>query len=381
MKIGILTLPLHTNYGGILQAWALQTILERMGHEVKVINLDRTPIKVGLFENIYLNLRSIFAFLRIRKFYCPRNINELRKQSYEKYLIKTQNTQVFVDDYIHSFYVSNYMNGIKETDFETFVVGSDQIWRPKYIKRTLKSTIENAFLGFAKDWNVKRISYAASFGTDEWEYTRTQTATVKDLIKKFNAVSVREKSGMNLCSDHLDVRAEQVLDPTMLLTKENYINAFDIQREPQSEGNLMVYILDHFDEKKNLIERIAKEKGLTSFIVGAKVDDGKTPLEECIQPRLQKWLRGFYDAEFIVTDSFHACVFSILFGKPFIAIGNVSRGLSRFESLLALFDLRKNLISDISQYQEDNDYTIPETAYQKLDQWREKSLTYLKNNL
>lgn len=381
MKIGILTLPLHTNYGGILQAWALQTVLERMGHDVKVINLDRTPIKVRLLENIYLNLRNFMARLRHGKFYYPGNINESRKQSYEKYLIRTQYTQVFVDDYIHSFYVSNYTNDIKKTDFEAIVVGSDQIWRPKYIKSTLKSSIKNAFLGFAESWNIIKISYAASFGTDEWEYTKAQTAKVKELIKKFNAVSVREKSGIKLCSEHLDVSAEHVLDPTMILRKEDYINTFEIQREPKSNGNLMVYILDYSDEKKNLVERIAKEKGLTSFMIGAKVDDGKTPLEECIQPRLQKWLRGFYDAEFVVTDSFHACVFSILFGKPFVAIGNISRGLSRFESLLAIFDLGKNLISDVSQYNVDNDYTIPENVYQKLDKWRDKSMTYLKKNL
>lgn len=380
MKIGILTLPLHTNYGGILQAWALQTILERMGHEVKVINLDRTPIKVGLLANIYLNLRRFFAHLRYGIFYCPRNINELQKQNYENYLIKAQYTQHFVDENIRNFYVSNYSRDIKPTDFDAIVVGSDQIWRPKYIKYTLKTSIENAFLGFAKSWNIKKFSYAASFGTDEWEYTKAQTVIVKDLIKKFKTVSVREHSGIKLCSEHLGVTAEQVLDPTMLLTKEDYINAFEIHKEPKSEGNLMVYILDQSDEKKIIVEQIAREKGLTSFMVGAN-NDGKIPLEERIQPRLQKWLRGFYDAEFIVTDSFHACVFSILFGKPFIAIGNTNRGLSRFESLLGMFDLQENLISKNIQYDNNKDYSIPLSVYKKWDFWRNKSMTYLINNL
>lgn len=373
MKIGILTLPLHTNYGGILQAWALQTVLERMGHEVKVLSRDKKYKLTPFFWLVRVPSRII------RRMF-GKKVGILNEVHYNKVQEQIRvNIEPTINQYVHRD--KRYLDKISEKDYDCFVVGSDQIWRPKYIKSTLKSTIENAFLGFAKSWNVHRISYAASFGTDEWEYTPEQTMIVRDLIKKFAAVSVREKSGQDLCQKNLGINAEHLLDPTMLLSKEDYISAFKIDQETKSAGNLMVYVLDHSKEKADFVNLIANKKELIPFTVGAKFDDGKAPMEERIQPRLQKWLRGFYDAEFIVTDSFHACVFSILFGKPFVAIGNVSRGLSRFESLLALFDLRKNLISDISQYQEDNDYTIPETAYQKLDQWREKSLTYLKNNL
>lgn len=373
MKIGILTLPLHTNYGGILQAWALQTILERMGHEVKVLSRDKKYILTPFFWLVRVPSRII------RRMF-GKKVGILNEVHYNKVQDQIRvNIEPTINQYIHRD--KRYLDKISENDYDGFVVGSDQIWRPKYIKSTLKSTIENAFLGFAKSWNVKRISYAASFGTDEWEYTQEQTKTVSGLIQKFDAISVRENSGKDLCLENFGLLAEHVLDPTMLLSKEDYISAFKIDQETKSVGNLMVYILDHSKEKTDLVNLIAEKKGLNPFSVGAKFDDWSTPIEDRVQPRIQKWLRGFYDAEFIVTDSFHACVFSILFGKPFVAIGNASRGLSRFESLLSLFDLRKNLISDISQYQEDNDYTIPETAYQKLDQWREKSLTYLKNNL
>ncbi len=373
MKIGILTLPLHTNYGGILQAWALQTILERMGHEVKVLSRDKKYKLTPFFWLVRVPSRII------RRMF-GKKVGILNEVYYNKVQEQIRvNIEPTINQYVHRD--KRYLDKISKNDYDCFVVGSDQIWRPKYIKSTLKSTIENAFLGFAKEWNVKRIAYAASFGTDEWEYTPEQTKYVYDLVKKFNAISVRENSGRDLCLRNFGLQVEHVLDPTMLLSKEDYISAFKIDQETKSAGNLMVYILDHSKEKTDLVNLIAEKKGLNPFSVGAKFDDWSTPIEDRVQPRIQKWLRGFYDAEFVVTDSFHACVFSILFGKPFIAIGNVSRGLSRFESLLALFDLRKNLISDISQYQEDNDYTIPETSYQKLDQWREKSLTYLKNNI
>lgn len=373
MKIGILTLPLHTNYGGILQAWALQTVLERMGHEVKVLSRDK-KYKLSLFYWL------VKVPSRVLRKCLGMKIGVLNEWHYNKIQDRIRvNIEPTITQYIHRD--KRYIDAIKESDYNCFVVGSDQIWRPKYIADVLKSTVDNAFLGFTKNWSVNRIAYAASFGMDVWEYTPEQTQKVFELIHKFKAVSVREKSGQELCFGHLGIKAEHVLDPTMLLEKEDYIAAFGLEQEPMSEGNLMSYILDYTEGKNLLIEKIANDKGLRPFTVGAKIDDGRAPIEERIQPRLQKWLRGFYDAEFVVTDSFHACVFSIIFGKPFLAVGNINRGLSRFESLLGLFDLEKNLISDISQYDNDFDYSIPSKAYQRLEELRKKSMSYLTSNL
>ena len=373
MKIGILTLPLHTNYGGILQAWALQTVLERMGFEVTVLSRDKKIKLTPFFWLVKVPSRIIRKCLGMM-------VGTLNEWHYNKTQDRIRvNIEPTINQYVHRD--QRYLDTIKESDYDCFVVGSDQIWRPKYIADTLKSTIDNAFLGFAKTWNVKKIAYAASFGTDEWEYTPEETKNVYDLIHKFEAVSVREESGKGLCFRHLGIKAEHVLDPTMLLNKDDYIEAFKIKEEPKSDGNLMTYILDCTDEKKALVDHIASDKNLKPFTVGAKIDDSTAQIEERIQPRLQKWLRGFYDAEFIVTDSFHACVFSILFGKPFIAIGNAKRGLSRFESLFGLFGLQKNLISDVSLYDKSYDYSVPATTYQKLEEWRIKSMSYLKNNL
>lgn len=373
MKIAILTLPLHNNYGGILQAYALQTILERMGHDVKVLSRDKKYKITPFFWLVKVPSRIVRRVL-------GKKVGILNETHYNKVQEQIRiNIEPTINQYVHRD--KRYLYQICENDYDCYVVGSDQIWRPRYIASTLKSTVENAFLGFAKDWKVKRISYAASFGTDEWEYTLEQTKSVCELIQKFDAVSVRESSAKDLCSKYLEVRVEHVLDPTMLLSKDDYIFAFKIGQEPKSEGNLMTYVLDYTEEKHDFIKSVAKEKGLIPFSVGARFDDWSAPIEERIQPRLQKWLRGFYDAEFVITDSFHACVFSILFGKPFIAIGNASRGLSRFESLLGLFGLEKNLISDYSMYNRGYDYSISESAYQMLDQWREKSMFYLTSNI
>lgn len=117
------------------------------------------------------------------------------------------------------------------------------------------SKIENAYLDFAKEWKIKRIAYAASFGTEEWEYTGEQTNNCAALLKKFNAVSVRESSGVQLCSDNFGVKAEHVLDPTMLLCKEDYIKLFKDYNTAQSDGNLSV--TSSMKEKRRKVSLIA----------------------------------------------------------------------------------------------------------------------------
>ncbi len=335
MKIGILTLPLHTNYGGILQAYALQTVLERMGHEVCVIEKKRKPFQLPLWKAPLVYGKRIIRNVTGHPFpiFYEQKINR------EKPIVQ-QHTDRFIHKYIKRRFVDDFSE-IKETDFDVIVVGSDQVWRPKYFL----DGIEHAYLDFTDRWNIKRIAYAVSFGTDEWEYTPRQKNRCKELIKNFDTVSVREDSGVTLCHAHFDVEAQHVLDPTMLLAKEDYIQLFENANTPKSKGNLLNYILDEAPEKLALIDKIAKEKDLVSFRVNSKVENREASLQERIQPSVEQWLRGFYDAEFVITDSFHACVFSILFNKPFIAVGNKDRGMSRFTSLLSMFGLEKRLLT------------------------------------
>lgn len=338
MKIAILTLPLHTNYGGILQAYALQTILERMGHDVYVIAKKRKLLSLPIQKMPFVYGKRIIKNLIGRRFplFYEQKVNR------EGPIIR-QYTDEFIHKYIHLKQYDTFSD-IQPSEYDAFVVGSDQVWRPKYfgIKQ-----IENAYLKFTEGWNIKRLAYAASFGTDNWEYTPRQTEECSRLVKLFNAISVREDSGVELCKRYLGVDAQHVLDPTMLLDKQDYINLFEAHT-PQSKGNLLYYILDETEEKKDILKSIVDEKKLNPFNVKSNSDDINSPISERIQPPLEQWLRGFYDADFIFTDSFHACVFSILFNKPFIVYGNKNRGMSRFVSLLTMFGLEDTLVTSSS---------------------------------
>lgn len=382
MKIGILTLPLHTNYGGILQAYALQTVLQRMGHEVKVIQKTR--------RNLDAKNPSHLVYLKaiVSKYIFRRNISIRVKKSKRQYIEKwikedkivRQNTWPFIQRYIHLREIDGFCQ-LNENEFDALIVGSDQIWRKQYIGNTLCSEVTNAFLGFAKTWRVKRLSYAASFGVDRWEFGKWETYKIRELIKRFDAVSVREESGVSLCMQNLKYpSAIQMPDPTFLLELSDYWRL--IEDKPKNNGTLHSYILDDTEEKKQFVVSIAHERGLIINMTNSKTDDWSYPLEDRIQPPLENWLCAFRDSDFVISDSFHACVFSIIFRKQFLVIGNPKRGMARFETLLKYFGLENHLISDINSYDfkkyAEIDYNNIE---ENLNTLRTKGLNYLLSNL
>lgn len=369
MRIGILTLPLHTNYGGILQAYALQTVLERMGHDVVVID-EQYTFKISFLKKCFAYPKRAICKYILRD---KRAVIRWEKiASYQNNIVR-QYTQAFINKYIHCCKV-NDISLLKKEDFDGIVVGSDQIWRPLYYP-----AIEHAYLDFASSWNIKRIAYAPSFGVGTWEYNDKQTSNCKELLLKFDAVSVREKSGQELCRKHFCHDAEWVLDPTMLLNTEDYIKLFKDNNTPQSDGTLLDYILDRDDNKVAIINEIATQTGTKSFRLNSRVEDYSAPLEERVQPAVEKWLRGFYDAKYIVTDSFHACVFSILFRKQFFVVANRERGMSRLDSLLGYFGLTDRIVNNASQalMLSDIDYNV---VYDKLYHARDISMNFLRNS-
>lgn len=356
MKIGILTIPPHTNFGGILQSYALQTVLERMGHEVWII--DRDP-----FWHLSWQKKMICYPKRILQHYLlgKKNI-KVFTEDYERKVrpIIRQHTDKFINKYLHMLPIENYEDLSENKFFDAYVVGSDQVWRPSYMPQ-----IENAFIAFDKRDNLPIIAYAASFGVDTWEYNPEQTEICKELVKRFCFVSVREDSGRDLCKNYLGVDAKWVLDPTMLLSVDDYKQLVDNSDMPKCAGNLMVYILDQTSATTAVIDKLVQEKSLKPFVKNGKVDNFHAPLEQRIQPPVESWLRGFMDSEIIITDSFHACVFSILFHKQFLVVCNKKRGLSRFKSLLRMFGLESHIVSDVEKI---SYHQMPTTNWRKVDE-------------
>lgn len=335
MKIAILTLPLHTNYGGILQAYALQTVLERMGHEVEHLQPKIT------YKRLHspLVMPLVWSKRLYRKFFKGDRELPIFKHPY-KWV--RENTDRFISQNLKCRYLSpDEWNEELAEEYDAIVVGSDQVWRPLYtdVKRSF-----TAFLGHSE---IRRVAYAASFGVDVNEFSEDEIEAGREYLKLFSGISVRESSGVELCKSLFDVDALCVLDPTMLLPCSDYQKFASLA--PQTSGNLMVHILDKSDNAEAFISRFAKNHSMTAFYTNSKKElswEIEVPMAERKQAPLENWLRGFVDAEFILTDSFHACVFSILFHKPFGVFVNRGRGLSRIESLLHPLGLMDRCITD-----------------------------------
>ncbi|MBO4264024.1 MAG: polysaccharide pyruvyl transferase family protein [Bacteroidales bacterium] len=330
MKIAILTQPLRTNYGGILQNHALQQCLREMGHEPYTLDAVRSvrfPFWKwpGRLVKVALGKAPAYRLLYERRY----------EQDYRAF---TQHTRDFVSRHIRLYPYGRLSRELTPDSFDAYVVGSDQVWRPDY------NNIEDMFLGFTHGWPVKRVAYAASFGTDTWEFTPVQTQACARLAAAFDAVSVREDSGIHLCKNHLGVSAVRVLDPALLLPAEQYAALAGGER---TDGGLFTHILDPTAQKQEIIRDLAARCRLAPYTCNqeAPEDALDVPIEKRIQPPVEQWLRSIRDAACVVTDSFHATVFAILFQKRFLVLANPERGLTRLQSLLAPLGLQDCLFT------------------------------------
>ena len=255
-------------------------------------------------------------------------------------------------------------------EFDAYVVGSDQVWRPCYSPSITDFFLKNV----PASSTALRIAYAASFGTNVWEFSKEETIECAALVKKFDAISVREESGVQLCGEYLGVEATHLLDPTMLLEIEEYISLIERANTKRNSGNLFCYILD---------ECLDSDK-----IVSSLQNDGYEPYYAGLDPvkynvSVEQWLRNFYDATLVVTDSFHACVFSILFKKPFVVLRNKDRGTARLDSLLGMFDLEDCAVESYDEYVDRQESIVKEYDVDRvaeiLNEWRGKTNEFFKS--
>ena len=374
MKIGILTHPLRFNFGGILQNFALQSVLRKMGHDVYTI--DWNDDKSFLYM-LLSYVKRLFLHYILQKRNIPVNfyINLTRDQFIS---INEKNIR-FIDKNINrTEYISSIKNlrTVNRMGFDAIVVGSDQVW--------LEQFVPTMYLDFLDVNNsVRRIAYAASFGKEDWTYSDHSTNLAKSYVKKFNAVSVRESSAVDLCQKFLGISAIWVLDPTLLLSSEDYDKVINKEEDLSPKvPYIMTYILDPSTRKNNIIDGIADTLNIETFSVSARNEKAKISEKAT---SVSTWLAGFKNSEYVITDSFHGMVFSILFKKKFLAIGNNERGLARFVSLLGFLGLEDRLILENDDQQrilekgmKSIDYI---TAFHRLNEFRNISNEFLKNSL
>ena len=376
MKVSILTQPLGRNYGGLLQAYALQVAVKKLGCDVET--LDRRKTQSHHFfaiSKVKTLIKKILRFIDFMGYWRKLGNPYANLDNFRDHFI-SMSPLVDTERKVASYYSDNR--------FDAFIVGSDQVWRSCY-----SPSLYNFFLDFCDnlDLSSKRIAYAASFGVDYKEFSDEEVAFCRPLARRFDAISVREDSGVGLCKDYFDVNVKLVLDPTMLLEYADYEHLIenDSSLKLEKAENLLVYVLDMEDKKQAFVEEVSRITGesptyLMNHPDGLRDESSKN---NNLHPSVGDWLKNFKMAEFIVTDSFHGCVFAIIFNKPFFALGNKSRGLARFNSLLKIFGLENRLIDSFEEVDESLiSNSIDWDKVNKIrDSERNKSIEFLKNSL
>lgn len=357
MKVGIYTITEGENYGNRLQNYALQSVLEKKGYRVRT-----------LLDEYYKN------DWRFKLKNSIKNITGIKKNRFTK---RCEKFNRFNRKYIkfEREKINNNRRFKHVNKYECFVAGSDQIWNPNF-----EITTSASFLKFAN--NKKKIAVAASFGVSKIENNHIKKI-YKDYLEEFNAISVREDSGAKIVEDLIGKEVPVLIDPTLMLSREEWD---EIIRKPKKVPNgkyVFCYFLGEYEERLvNEINNYAKERNLEIvflenewFQLGVSSDD-----EFCIDPSEFVWL--LKNSEKVITDSFHAAVFSVIYQREFITITRKSEAgdmSSRMLTLSKEFNI-KNLITynyDFAQTAKINNEYFNEVLKKKQCEFSD----YLEKNL
>ena len=218
MKIALTVYRIGPSHGSILQTYALYRTLYKMGHEVSILDRQNNLSVYRILRNIARRIKGrIFNSYTGPVFY-TKDYSSLSMKELNTFIQKNLRASTI------TFSKKRELNIIvNSNNYDCYIIGSDQTWRPKYVY-----DIKYYFLDFLPtSYSVKRIAYAPSFGTNEWEFSPSLTAECKEYISRFSAISVREDAGVSLCKKYFNVQATHVLDPTFLLSQEDYISYGD----------------------------------------------------------------------------------------------------------------------------------------------------------
>ncbi|MEE0363041.1 MAG: polysaccharide pyruvyl transferase family protein [Prevotella sp.] len=392
MKIGIITLwESSDNYGQQLQCWALQEVLRELGQDPFLIRYN-TALKPSLSNRIKSKLNSIIKIISIyqliRKIYeRKKNKNKLRWQSEYKKKNNYRDFAGFKKQYLTiSPEIYEDVEALRSNppQAEIYIAGSDQIWSYPLSYEESKAY----FLDFGSE-NIKRIAYAASFSLTE--YPENLKPVLRHLLKRFDAVSVREDTGVSIC-ESVGIKAELVVDPTMLLGINDYKILIQQNQLKEDDSNyIYVYHLNiedkeeiHWEEVKKLALNNTLSLRVTTSsgqLIGRELLDGV----DYEYSTIPQWLSNISNAKFVVTTSFHGVVFCLIFHINFIwfpLMGKRSNGNCRVIDLLKSINLSNHIFSETNTLEKV--YTLPidwDVVDIKLNSLRGLSLSFLQKAL
>lgn len=318
------------NYGAMLQAFSLWKFLSDRGHDVRFLNYPWPTAQPPRFPKKLINRYFQVDRLGLDLFYSQRMTGFA--------------SQLPVTERVKS---NDEMIGISK-NWDVAIVGSDQMWNPNW---TPVESFPLVFLDFACS-GVKRLAYAVSWGVRSWD--RLDAPKVGDLLRKFTAISVRESSGVSLVKELSGLDSEVMPDPTLLHDAGFYRRLFDGEQTICGRYVFKYFVRDFATADVDQVAfRIGrKELGITRVVSDRQLPSGMFSKILCLlagvrpQSSVVNWLSRLSGSEFVVTNSFHGTVFSVLFHRPFVSLlvsGKLSGMNERISSLLHMVGLENRM--------------------------------------
>ena len=366
MNIKVITRHAPSNYGSLLQSIATQTVLERLGHKCEIIDYVRDD------EH---GLKAVTTALDGKEGW---NGNPLKKLAYVALRYPEEKTAEMKFSRMRKKYLKltgrcRTHEELKRLDADVFMTGSDQVWGP-----TLNGHYDEAyFLSFVKD--KPKIAYAASFGRTE--FTPATLSEYKKMLSDYTGIAVRENSAVDLLAQMNIPCAGQVLDPTLLLTGEEWGKW--IEKDVQGKY-VLVYQLHNNPALSDYAVRFARHVGLPLYRVSPTFHQYRRGGKFVYLPGLGEFLSYIKNCTYFITDSFHGTAFALNFNRQFIEILPNNKTGSRNQSILKLTGLQDRIVTDFNDFSIADKYNEYASVNKILEEERKKSviaLGRLLNNL
>lgn len=334
-KIGVITWFDHENYGTVLQAIALQEYIKLQGMEPSLLKVPDTSINSGLSRkkgnNFLKRLQNSLLYRYVTFKY--RKALKLRAKKFHEIIYNNYNVCSIKTSFAD---VCN--------QFDMIICGSDQIWNPNWFS-------DFYFANFPQI-KVPKISYAPSLGVRH--LPRYLFGTYYNALKKFNKLSVREEDAKNEIVGSMGLSCKIVVDPVLLLEKKQWVSLIESDKKPQEEF-ILCYMLGNNRNHWSAIHSYAKKKKLKVVTIPMEPVSYLKKGEKDYEAGPIDFLTSIANAKIVITDSFHATVFSIIFQKPFyvferMAKNNVASQNSRIYNILELLGLNNRLLEYNSNY-------------------------------
>lgn len=371
-KVGIITIHKICNYGSVLQAYALQTAISNLGYDCYIIDYDYPNEyhlnQMKIHSNTYANHNYSLKERIINKIFSY--INKKQDQNYINDKFKS-----FRDNYLQLTTTYHTQESIKNcSEFDIYVSGSDQIWNPRYCF---------ADTTFFLSWtNRIKISYASSLGVKN--INDNYKKILYEHLIQYKAISVREKSGINILSSLGLSNVKLVCDPTLLIKKnewERFINTPIIKKE-YILFYILTYTFDPYPYAEKLIQYIKSKTKKKIIIIGGRNID-KIMFDRRVLTNIGpiEFLNIVYYSDLIVTTSFHGTAFAVNFNKPVYSIVDSNDKDERIQSLLKCINLENRIIRIGDRFPNSNDFFCSGNYDLELNKYRTESIDYLKKAL